>query len=229
MLTSGFGLLSDEGDGGAGNDGGNGGAQSEKPDKVEVSVLNATQDDSGAVPIAGVPGLAGDIAKQVVKPAGFAIGEKTDAPSGLSTSVIMFDPDQEGAEDAAAELAAAIADQLGETKVQPIVPEVAELCGRRAPRPRGRPGRRRGASVLQRQRLTAAPSWTTRSSPTGSPSSSRSPERSASSLLLPLFLSQRRDIRRLRAFMERDARLPGARASRRARRCSTAPRPSSSG
>jgi hypothetical protein len=76
-----------------------------------------------------VPGLAGDVAKAVVKPAGFAIGEKADAPTGLSTSVIMFDPEQEGAEESAAELADAVADELGETKVQPIVPEVAELSG----------------------------------------------------------------------------------------------------
>ena len=125
VLTSGFGLLADDG----GGNGGKSGGKSEKPDKVEVSVLNATQDDSGDVPIAGVPGLAGEIAKQVVKPAGFAIGEKADAASGLSTSVIMFDPEQEGAEDEAAKLADAVAAQLGETKVQPIVPEVADLAG----------------------------------------------------------------------------------------------------
>ena len=128
VLTGGFGLVSDDG-GGDGNGGGNGGGQGGETEKVEVSVLNATQDDSGDIPIAGVPGLAGDIAKQVVKPAGFAIGEKTDAPSGLSTSVVMFDPEQEGSEEAGAELADAIAGQLGETKVQPIVPEVADLSG----------------------------------------------------------------------------------------------------
>ena len=108
---------------------GSGGGQEQQEEKVEVSVLNATQDDSGAVPIDGVAGLAGDVAKGIVKPAGFAIGEKTDAPTGLSTSVIMYDPEQDGAKASAEELAVAVTDQLGETEVQPIVPEVADVAG----------------------------------------------------------------------------------------------------
>ncbi len=128
IVTGGFGLFGGESSGGGGA--GKGGVQkAEKPDKVEVSVLNGTQDDSGAVPIAGVQGLAGEVAKQVVKPAGFAIGEKTDAASGFPASVIMFEPEQAGAEEAAQELADAVEGQLGQTAVQPIVAAVSDLSG----------------------------------------------------------------------------------------------------
>lgn len=123
VLTSGFGLVG--GDDGAGN-GQKKDQKPEKEEKIEVSVLNATQDDTGPVPIAGVQGLAGEVAKEVVKPAGFKVGEKADATSGFETSVIMHEPGEEGA---AQELAAAVADQLGETDVQPIVPDIADLAG----------------------------------------------------------------------------------------------------
>ena len=123
MLTSGFGLFGDDG-------GGSPAAEKEKKkdkeEKIEVSVLNATQDDTGATVIAGVPGLADDIAKEVVKPAGFAIGEKTDASSGFPETVIMF---ESGEEEAAQQLAEAVAEQLGETEVQPITDDVADLAG----------------------------------------------------------------------------------------------------
>ena len=65
-------------------------------------------------PIAGVQGLAGVVAKKVVKPAGFKIGVKADAPSGFDETVIMFEP---GCEDDAATLAAEVEDKLGETEV----------------------------------------------------------------------------------------------------------------
>ena len=122
VLTSGFGLLDDSPDAPAEKaDKG-----TKKEDKIEVSVLNATQDDTAATPIAGVPGLAGDIAKEVVKPAGFKIGEKADATSGFLETVIFFEP---GQEEAAQQLADAVAEQLGETGTQPITDEVAELSG----------------------------------------------------------------------------------------------------
>ena len=121
VLTSGFGLFEDEPSAPAEEAGKGSG---DKEEKVEVSVLNATQDETGPTPIAGVPGLAGDIAKEVVKPAGFAIGEKADASSGLAESVIFF---EDGQEAAAQELADAIVDQLDETGVQPITAEIAAL------------------------------------------------------------------------------------------------------
>jgi hypothetical protein len=92
-----------------------------------VAVLNATQEESasGGV-IAGVPGLADQVAKEVVKPAGFAIGEKANASSGFPETVVMFEP---GEGETADQLATEVADQLGETPVAPIVAEVAALAG----------------------------------------------------------------------------------------------------
>ena len=124
VLTGGFGLFGDD-EGGGGK--GGGGQKAEKPDEVEVAVLNATQEESeSGVVIAGVQGLADEVAKEVVKPAGFAIGEKANANSGFTDSVVMF---EEGEQGAAEELAAAVADQLGETDVRPIEPDVASLSG----------------------------------------------------------------------------------------------------
>ena len=92
VLTSGFGIFGgDEATGGGGNGkhGGGGG----KPEKVEVSVLNATQEDTVAGgEVVGVPGLADEVAKQVVRPAGFAVGEKADASSGFENTTVMFEP-----------------------------------------------------------------------------------------------------------------------------------------
>ena len=83
VLTSGFGLLGGDDGSSGGGKGKHHGGQS-KPDKVEVAVLNATQEETvGGGEVVGVPGLAGEVAKQVVKPAGFKIGEKTDAVVGL--------------------------------------------------------------------------------------------------------------------------------------------------
>ena len=66
------------------------------------------------------------VAKEVVKPAGYKIGEKTDAASGFEQTTIMFEPDNE--EDAD-DLAAAVADQLGETEVTSMVGEVRDRAG----------------------------------------------------------------------------------------------------
>ena len=123
VLTSGFGLFGDDGDAPAEEQTKKG---SGKEEKVDVTVLNATQDDSGPVPVAGVQGLADDIAKEVVKPAGFGVGEKTDAPAGFTESTIMF---EDGEEEAAQELADAVADQLGETETQPITSDIADVAG----------------------------------------------------------------------------------------------------
>ncbi len=121
VLTSGFGLF-----GGDGSSGG-GGGKADKPAKIEVAVLNATQveDTVTGEPIAGVQGLAGVVAKQVIKPAGFAIGVKEDAASGFDKSVIMFEP---GSEADADELAAAVEGKLGETGVAPMIGEVRDLA-----------------------------------------------------------------------------------------------------
>jgi hypothetical protein len=126
VLTSGFGLIGGDDGGNGGGKGGNGGGQ-EKPEKVEVSVLNATQEEAvdGTV-IPGVQGLADDIARDLVKPAGFAIGEKDDAAAGLASSTVFF---EQGSEEDANALAEAVADQLGETEVRPMIDEIADRAG----------------------------------------------------------------------------------------------------
>lgn len=131
VLTSGFGLL---GNGGEPSDGGGKGGGKGKPEKVEVAVLNATQTESevtGEV-IAGVPMLADKVADRVIKPAGYAVGEKANAASGVDETVIMFESAGGGAaanEREAVKLAEAVADELGETGTTPIVQEVRDLAG----------------------------------------------------------------------------------------------------
>lgn len=133
VLTSGFGLI-------GGDDGGEGkrGAKAEKkdkPDKVEVAVLNGTQvlSETTGETIPGVIGLADEVGDKVIKPAGYAVGEKTNAASGVDETVIMFESSEGGDaaanEEEAARLAEAVADQLGETETTPMVQEVRDLAG----------------------------------------------------------------------------------------------------
>ena len=93
-----------------------------------MAVLNATQEEAAdGTEIAGVPGLADVVAKEVVNPLeGFGVGEKTDATSGFDETTIMFEPDNEADAD---ELAAAVTDQLGEPEVLPMIAEVRDLAG----------------------------------------------------------------------------------------------------
>ncbi len=126
VLTSGFGLVGD--DGGANGGGGDtkGGGDKPKEEKIEVAVLNATQEEAvGGEEIAGVQGLAGEVAKQVIQPTDFAVGEKTNAPSGFDETTVMFEPDNEPD---ATELASAVADQLGEPEVTPMIGEIREVA-----------------------------------------------------------------------------------------------------
>jgi hypothetical protein len=119
VLTSGFGLFGgDSGGGGKGKDG--------KPPKVEVAVLNATQveDTVTGQPISAVPGLAGIVAKKVVKPAGYKVGVKDDAPAGAEQTVIMFTPD---AEAEASKFAAKVENKLGQTQVEPMTSEIQNV------------------------------------------------------------------------------------------------------
>ncbi len=125
VLTSGFGLFGDDGSGGGGGKRKGGQANQEKPEKVEVAVLNATQIEDGDVPIDAVQGLAGRVADEVVKPAGFKPGAEETAASGFDETTIMFEP---GAEEDAQELSEKVADQLGETPTTPIIGEVRDLA-----------------------------------------------------------------------------------------------------
>ena len=129
VLTGAFGLVGGS-DSSTSGHGGKGGGKS-KPAKVEVSVLNATQEQAAdGTEIAGVQGLADVVAKQVVQPLdGYKIGAKTDAPSGLDRTTIMFEPDFE---DDANKLAQEVAGQLGESDVTPIIADV-RAAGKGAP------------------------------------------------------------------------------------------------
>jgi LytR cell envelope-related transcriptional attenuator len=123
VLTSGFGLFGDDGGGG----GGGGKRGGEKPERVEVAVLNATQVDEGSVPIDAVAGLAAKVADEVIKSAkGFKVGTEETAGSGFDATTIMFEPN---AEAEAEDLARTVSDQLGETPVTPMVDEVRQLSG----------------------------------------------------------------------------------------------------
>jgi LytR cell envelope-related transcriptional attenuator len=132
VLTSGFGLIGgDEGNGA----GGGKAAKKEKPDKVEVAVLNGTQvvSETTGETIPGVVGLADEVGDKVIKPAGYSVGEKTNAAAGVDETVIMFESSEDGDasanEQEAQNLAEAVADQLGETEVTPMVQEVRDLAG----------------------------------------------------------------------------------------------------
>ncbi len=122
VLTSGFGLFGDGGGGGGEN---GGGRKQEK--KVEVAVLNASQEKGvGGVEIPGVKGLAAAVSADVVKPAGFKPGTETDAPEGEDATLVMFAPNHD---DDANELAGAISDQLGEPEVTEMTDDVSEVAG----------------------------------------------------------------------------------------------------
>ncbi len=125
VVTSGFGLVGGD-EGGGGKQGGKHGGGKPDNEKVEVAVLNATQEQAtDGTTIAGVQGLADVVAKDVVHPLdGFKVGVKTDASSGSAETTVMFEPDSE---DAANELAGDVADQLGEPGVTPMVAEVRDL------------------------------------------------------------------------------------------------------
>lgn len=123
VLTGGFGLVGDDGEGG-----GKGGPKQEREQgKPEVAVLNATQiEDASGTEIQGVEGLAARVADEVVKPAGFEVAKEATAAAGFEETTIMF---EQGGEDDAEALAKAVADQLGETPVAPIIEEVRRKSG----------------------------------------------------------------------------------------------------
>jgi hypothetical protein len=119
VLTGGFGLF------GSGDEGAGGGKQAaqSKPQKVEVSILNATQEEAAdGTEIAAVSGLADKVAKDVVHPLKeFKIAAKTGSPTGFETTTIMFEPEHQ---DEADDLAAGVSDQLGEPDVTPMVADI---------------------------------------------------------------------------------------------------------
>ncbi|HYH60449.1 MAG TPA: hypothetical protein VD766_01145 [Solirubrobacterales bacterium] len=103
VLTSGFGLVGDDEAPVAEE-------APKKPEKVEVAVLNATQQE-GVPPVSGVADL---VAQDIVKSQEFAPGVKADALVGEPVSVIQFEPD---AEDDAEALAEKVEKDLGPTEI----------------------------------------------------------------------------------------------------------------
>ena len=111
VLTSGFGLLESDSEPVAGTD-------EPKAEKVEVAVLNATQQEGVAEPVAGIADLVAD---DVVKSSEFKAGITGNALAGEESSVIMFEPD---AEDDAEALADQVSKDLGQTDTQPMTDAV---------------------------------------------------------------------------------------------------------
>ena len=112
VVTGGFGLIGSDSEPVAT------GGKEAKPEKVEVAVLNATQQEGVAEP---VPGIADLVADDVVKSSEFKAGVTGNALAGEEASVIMFEEDAE--EDAQA-LADQVSKDLGETDTQPMTDAV---------------------------------------------------------------------------------------------------------
>lgn len=127
VLTSGFGVFGGGEEGSQGGRGGGAKTQRERPKKVRVTVLNATQDvDVNGQIIPGVQGLADLVATEVVRPAGFAIAEKADAPQGLDATTIFF---EQGRQADAQRLAEAVEPDLGVTDVEPMIADIEAVAG----------------------------------------------------------------------------------------------------
>jgi hypothetical protein len=109
VLTSGFGLVGDDGKGGGGKQG-----SAQKP---KIAVLNATQ--SATAP--PVPGLAHSISTGVVKPAGYRVVTEDNAPAGLANTTVMYAGHLKSAAD---RFAKKIRPKLGESAVTKMSPEV---------------------------------------------------------------------------------------------------------
>jgi len=118
VLTSGFGLVGDDGKGG----GKRAQAAKKEDEKPKVAVLNATQTED----VQGVPGLADKVASEVLKQLGYPIGAKTNAPTGFTETVVMYEPDLEGE---AAELARAVSKQLGDTETEEMAADIRASAG----------------------------------------------------------------------------------------------------
>jgi hypothetical protein len=116
ILTGGFGLFGSDSE----PSGGKTPTTAQKPDKVEVAVLNGTAPAEGEV---GVPGTA-KAAAALVKDAGFKVGEVGDAPP-FPSSTIMF---ESGFKSDAKDLADDLQGSLGETTTTAITPEIEEIA-----------------------------------------------------------------------------------------------------
>jgi len=113
VVTGGFGL-------GGGGESKSTAAAAPKPGKIEVAVLNGSQEHG----VAGQPGLAQSVLAQVVEPAGYRSGVVTDAPHSFPQSVVLY---AEGQSAAAKQLAATAKKKLGATGIQPMSSDVKAI------------------------------------------------------------------------------------------------------
>jgi hypothetical protein len=113
VLTSGFGLVGDDGAREASR------PPPPKPRNVDVAVLNATQ----ASDVAAVPGLAATISDALVRPLDYNVVLESDAPSGVERTTVMFAP---GERASARQLAKRVRADLGEAEIVPMTQEVEE-------------------------------------------------------------------------------------------------------
>ena len=113
VLTSGFGLVGDDGGEEARR------PPPPKPRNVDVAVLNATQASGGGA----VPGLAAMISQALVRPLDYNVVIEGDAPSGVERTTVMFAPGQRAS---ARQLSNRVRGDLGDAEIAPMTPEVRE-------------------------------------------------------------------------------------------------------
>jgi hypothetical protein len=111
VVTSGFGL------GGGGSESSAEAPAKDKPRDLVVAVLNGSQEPG----VAGVPGLAEDVLKQVIKPAGYKGGVVKNAPKSYEKSVVLF---AEGQDANGRALAHKAGKDLGSMKSRPMSSDV---------------------------------------------------------------------------------------------------------
>lgn len=116
VVTSGFGL----GGGSGSSTGSDATAAKTKPRDLTVAVLNGSQEPG----VAGVPGLADDVFRQVVKPAGYQGGVVKNAPKSYAQSVVLF---ADGEEADGKALAHKAGKKLGSLKSRPMSSDVAAV------------------------------------------------------------------------------------------------------
>jgi LytR cell envelope-related transcriptional attenuator len=113
VLTSGFGLVGDDGAGEARR------LPPPKPRNVDVAVLNATQ----ATDVLAVPGLAATVSDALVEPLDYNVVIEANAPSGSERTTVMFAP---GQRTSARQLANQIRGDLGDAEIAPMTQEVEQ-------------------------------------------------------------------------------------------------------
>jgi hypothetical protein len=116
VVTSGFGLI--------GSSAGTGKQRDADGSKkhMRVAVLNGTEEPG----VPAIAGLAEDVAKKVVKPAGYRAGPVANAPASFPKTVVMFSP---GHGDDAKRLAKGVKRKLGRTPTHTMVSSIRSVAG----------------------------------------------------------------------------------------------------